>query len=149
MFQKILCADDLSKRALSVLKTALSISEKYGAELIILNVQKNFMDKEERMMLRVDLSDFKDEMTKAAIAVREHIEREVLTLGYEQVKHSISIHEGKPVEVIRRVSDELAVDLIVVGLFGSSILKDKLFGSVAEKICTQSHRSVLTVWNRD
>ncbi|MCX6641122.1 MAG: universal stress protein [bacterium] len=149
MFKKILCADDLSERALMVLKTALELSRKTGAELTILNIREDFLNKEERVMLRVDLSDFKDDMTKTALAVRDHIDKDAESLGYKGSKYQVLLREGKPSREIIAVANELDADIIIVGLFGSSILKDKLFGSTAENLCSHVKRTVLTVWNGD
>lgn len=149
MFKRILFADDLSKKALKAMEVALDLARRYDAELIILNVRQDFMNKDEMVMLRVDVSEFQEDIKKKALRVREKISEDIKKLKGEDVNTEILLHEGKPAEVIITTSKEMDVGLIVVGTHGSSLLKDKLFGSTAKAVVGEAGRSVLAVWTRD
>jgi len=146
MFKKILFADDLSKRALKGLQVALDLCRKYSAELNILNVRENFLNKDEMVMLRVDVSDFQDDMKAKALSVRHKIQSDIESLGGQGVKSQIILREGKPHQVIIDVAAELGADLIVIGTLGVTTLKDKLFGSTIEGVACHAGRSVMVVW---
>jgi nucleotide-binding universal stress UspA family protein len=147
MYKKILFADDLCKRAEKPLKEAIILAKHYNAELYILNVREDFMNKDEMVMLRVDVSDFQDDIKKKAVGIKNKIELDVDEFGGEELKTEILLREGKPEQVICEVAEELNVDLIVLGKHGSSLLKDKVFGSTSHAVINHARRSVLTVWN--
>ena len=147
MYKKILFADDLSKRAEQPLKEAVTLAKCCNAELYILNVREDFLNKEERIMLRVDVSNFQNDMKAKAVEIRKKIELDVDEHGGEELQTVIILREGKPAEIICCVAEELGVDLIVLGKYGSSILKDKVFGSISHAVINHVERSVLTVWN--
>ena len=147
MYKKILFADDLSKRAERPMKEAVTLAKCCNAELTILNVREDFMSKDEMVMLRVDVSDFKDDIKTKAVEIKKKIEMEVDDCGGEALKKEILLREGKPAQMICEVAEALDVDLIVVGKYGSSLLKDKVFGSTSHAVINRARRSVLTVWN--
>ncbi|HDH57072.1 MAG TPA: universal stress protein [Bacteroidetes bacterium] len=149
MFDKILFADDLSKRALKAMKVALDLARKYDAELIILNVREDFLNKDEMVMLRVGVSDFQKEMKEKAIAVRRKIEDDIKSLKAQDIKYQILLQEGKPADEIINTARERDIDLIVVGTHGTSILKGKLYGSIAKAVVSDAGRNVLAVWTEE
>lgn len=149
MYKKILVADDLSKRAEQPLKEAVTLAKCCDAELFVLNVREDFMNKDEMVMLRVDVSDFQDDIKQKAVEIKRKIEFDVDEFGGEGLKSYILLREGKPAQVICDVAEELDVDLIVLGKYGSSLLKDKVFGSTSHAVINHAKRSVLTVWNGD
>ncbi len=148
MYQKILFADDLSRRAQKALREAVELARLVSAELVILNVRQDFLNKEEMIMLRVDLSDVVDDITRKAVEIRRRIELDVDAYGGTDLKYRILLREGKPGEVICQVAEELKVDLVVVGSHGTSPLKDALFGSTAHHVINHAGRSVLAVWTK-
>ncbi len=60
MFSQILCATDLSPRSDEALHVAVHMAARYGAQLTILNVHEEFMDKSEMVMLRVSVDQMQD-----------------------------------------------------------------------------------------
>lgn len=149
MFKKILCADDLSHRARKVLATALDLARQYGAELVILNVREDFLDKDEMVMLRVDVSEFEADMQQKAMAIRHSIESEIEALGGQDLQVEILLREGKPGKTIPLVAQELGADLIVIGTHGLSFIREKLFGATSEEVIQHAGRSILAVWTGD
>jgi len=148
MYKKILFADDLSKRARKALSEALNLARAQGAELIILNVHEEFLDKDEMVMLRVDVSDFQDKMQEKAVAARRHIEADLVDLNGQAVRTKILLREGKPAKEIINVARELDVDLIVVASHGAT-MKEKLLGSTSDYVAKRAKRSVLLIWTGD
>jgi nucleotide-binding universal stress UspA family protein len=146
MYKKILCADDLTKRSHQVLVTALDVARRYGAELVVLNVREDFMDKDEMVMLRVDVSDFENDMRRKAIAIRKQIMDDLQNCEGADVKCEIMLREGKPEKIVPEVAREINADLLVIGTHGVSLLRGMLFDSTAEEIVTHAGRSVLAVW---
>ena len=55
MFTHILCPTDLKERAFIALKKAVQIAHQFNARITMLNVHDEFLNKEEREMLRVSL----------------------------------------------------------------------------------------------
>jgi len=146
MFKKILVADDLHQRALKVLQVALEIARNHQAEMVILNVREDFLDKDEMVMLRVDVSDFQEKMKETALAVRDKICHDLAALGGTDVKCEVLLREGEPAEQIIQVARELQVDLVVVGSHGRQGLKQKFFGSISGDVIQNAQRCVLSVW---
>jgi nucleotide-binding universal stress UspA family protein len=145
MFKKILFADDLSRRVEKILPVMLDLVRRYGAELMILNVREDFLNKDEMVMLRVDVSRFQDDIKEKALAIRNSIEADVRSGGGADLPYTIKIQEGKPAREIIATAKEWGADLIVVGSRGASPLKDKLFGTVTLEIVKKAGRSVLVL----
>jgi len=136
------------------MKVALDLARKYDAELIILNVREDFLNKDEMVMLRVGVSDFQKEMKEKAIAVRRKIEDrkiedDIKSLKAQDIKYQILLQEGKPADEIINTARERDIDLIVVGTHGTSILKGKLYGSIAKAVVSDAGRNVLAVWTEE
>jgi nucleotide-binding universal stress UspA family protein len=148
MYKKILFADDLSKRAHKALGIALEMARTHGAELIILNIHEEFMDKDEMVMLRVDVSDFQEKIQEKAIAARRHIEADLAELKGQDVSTQILLREGKPAKEIVNTAREMDVDLIVVASHGGT-LKEKLLGRTSDYVAKHAGRSVLLIWTGD
>ena len=148
MYKKILFADDLSKRAHEALAAALNLARIHGAELIILNVHEEFLDKDEMVMLRVDVSEFQEKMEGKAVAARRHIEADLAALRGQDVPTQILIREGKPAKEIIEVARELDADLIVVASHGATI-KEKLLGRTSDYVAKRARRSVMLIWTGD
>ncbi|RJP81758.1 MAG: universal stress protein [Candidatus Zixiibacteriota bacterium] len=148
MFTKILCADDLGEHSLEVLRTALDLARRYGAHLTVLNAREDFMNEEEMVMLRVDASNFQEDMRKKALAVQRHIHDDIASFQGQDVAVDILLREGKPEKVIIDVAREINADLIVIGTHGISGLKDRLFGATSQEVIQHAGRTILAVWNR-
>ncbi|MFH1862432.1 MAG: universal stress protein [bacterium] len=149
MLKKILLADDLSKRAHHALELALDVSRKFSAELIILNVREDFLNKDEMIMLRVDVSRFQENLKEKALQIRQHIQQDIESLRGTDVSYSVLLREGKPAQQIVEMAKEISADLVVLGSHGRSLLKDKLLGSTAEEVVLKVRCHILVAWTRD
>lgn len=150
MYKKILFTDDLSQQAIKPLSAAVDLAKKYKAELVILNVRGDFLSKEEMVMLRIDVSKFQNDLKSEALAIRSIIESDLESCGGADLKPDIIIREGaKVAHTICEVAEEVGADLIVIGSHGTSMLKDKLFGSTSQHIIRHTKRSILVVWTKE
>jgi len=73
MFTHILCPTDLKERALIALKKAVQIAHQFNSKITMLNVHDEFINKEEREMLRVSFESMKDKYAQVAIESREQM----------------------------------------------------------------------------
>ena len=55
MFRKILCATDLNDASSEAVKKTVQLAHQYNSKIIMLNIHKEFMTKEEMGMLRVSI----------------------------------------------------------------------------------------------
>ena len=149
MYNKILVADDLSKSAFRVVEAAIALARMCKAELSILNVREDFLNKDEMVMLRVDLSDFQNDMKAKALAVKEKIEKDIISLDGDDVAVKVILREGKAKQVIRDFAEEMDADLIVMGSHGVSGIKDKVFGTTTKAILGHVKRPILVIWTGD
>jgi nucleotide-binding universal stress UspA family protein len=57
MFKHILCPTDLKARSNIATIKAVQIAHQFGSKITLLNIHQEFMDKEERKMLRVSVNE--------------------------------------------------------------------------------------------
>ena len=152
MFHSILCATDLSPRSGKALRAAVHLAAHYGAELTVLNVHEEFMDKEEMVMLRVSVDHMQAHFRDIALRAREEMRERVTAIGVEDLKVHYLLHEGKAAETILKTAEEIAsgrqdpgVVLTVIGSNGRDSLKDLILGSVAEHVVRHATMPVLVI----
>jgi nucleotide-binding universal stress UspA family protein len=146
MFKKILIADDLSPRALKVLQVGLELARLHKSEVVILNVRQDFLDKDEMVMLRVDVSEFHGDLSRKAKHLRAQIETDVAVQGGNDLKIEIIFREGKPGKTIPETAREVEADLIVIGTHQVSRLKEALWDGAVEQVVRHAGKTVLAVW---
>jgi len=149
MFKNILLADDLGKRVEKAIKAAVSMTKCHKAKLTVLNVREDFMNKDEMVMLRVDVSKFHEDIKEKALEIKKKIELDVGEAGGDTIDKEVIIREGKPMEVICEVADEIDADLIIMGTHGNNPLKDVIFGSTTHHVINHAKRSVMAVWTKE
>ena len=152
MFHSILCATDLSPRSEQALRAAVQLAAHFGAELTVLNVHEEFMDKQEMVMLRVSVDHMQEHFREIALKAREEMRERVSAIGVEDLKVHYLLHEGKAAETILKTAAEIAagqqgqgVVLTVMGSNGRDSLLDMLLGSVAEHVVRNATMPVLVI----
>lgn len=151
---KVLCSIDFSSFSPEVLAQAVVLAQKYGAELLVLNVvNEKAYEELERVSGRLTMLDGVAE--KAIEAEEEHRAGRLRGLLAElkqegeplaEVTHSSRIAVGLPYERILEIADEFAADLIVMGAKGrTSFTKTLRFGSTAEKVFRRAGCKVMFV----
>jgi nucleotide-binding universal stress UspA family protein len=138
LFNRILCAADLSEASTATVAFALSLAEEQQAELILLHVLEGlqlYKNAPELEGLRRQLQDAASQQLAASVPAeaREWCGvRELVTPGRAH-------HE------ILKVAAERGVDLIVMGASGHGPIGRVLFGSTSQSVVRAAHCPVLTV----
>ena len=162
--KKILYATDLSENARVAFAYAVSLSNLYGAQLVMLHVLPEDPKLDEQVKGYVDAEMWQDIKNKhvddarsALIGKRRgpQVVQEVLDhfrqdAGRQSEKadtqaDEIVVESGDPVEIIVSAAEEKNCDLIIMGRHGYGALKDALMGGVARGVLQQSAKPVLLV----
>jgi len=93
MFTHILCPTDLKERAFIALKKAVQIAHQFNARITMLNVHDEFLNKEEREMLRVSFDSLKAEYDKIAVESREQMRAAIRQLNAEDIQVAYKLRE--------------------------------------------------------
>jgi nucleotide-binding universal stress UspA family protein len=145
MFTHILCPTDLKERAFIALKKAVQIAHQFNARITMLNVHDEFLNKEEREMLRVSFDSLKAEYDKAAVESREQMRAAIRQLNAEDIQVAYKLREGKPAKKIVKVAEKLSVDLIVMATDGRDSIKDFVTGTITEHVINHAPCPVLVI----
>ncbi len=145
MFKHILCPTDMKGRAKLALKKAVQIAHQFGAKITLLNVHPEFMDREEREMLRVSVEKMEAKCRQIAIESKAEMQAIIKRLHAEDIVVDYLLREGKPERAIATVAAELDVDLIVICTDGRDNLKDFITGTITEKVINSLVCPVLVI----
>ena len=140
-FRKILVPLDFSKLSEMALPWAGLLSERFGAEIVLLHVMERFpLD---HILVREMTGDAFAPFTKTA---RTDLEQRARSLGKSTGTNvSALVRHGKPYERICQTAKSLGADLIVLSTHGHTGLKHVLLGSTAERVIRHSPCPVLAV----
>ncbi len=138
--KKILAPVDGSQNSFEALMSAKDMAEKFGGQIVILNVQKpaSFETSE-------PVPDY--EMDPDALKRRG---KEVLDKAEELVKGTSAevktlFTVGDPAEQILNLIDKEGADMVVMGSHGLSGVRRFLIGSVSNKVLQHSSKPVLVI----
>jgi nucleotide-binding universal stress UspA family protein len=148
MFNHILCPTDLKERSDIAVKKAVQIAHQFGSKITLLNIHPEFMDKEEREMVRVSVTDMKEKFKRIAMDSKEEMKAEIHKLHAEDLEVDYLLHEGKPEKVIVEVAKQLGIDLIIMSTDGKDNLMDFVTGTITEHVINHSLCPVLVIPNR-
>ena len=95
MFSHILCATDLSPRSDETLRVAVHMAAKYDSRLTMLNVNEEFVDEDEMVMLRVSVEQMQERFKQVAVKAKTPMQDLVTAVGVEDLKVAHLIREGK------------------------------------------------------
>ncbi|MFT4621861.1 MAG: nucleotide-binding universal stress UspA family protein [Myxococcota bacterium] len=140
MIKKVMVPLDQSQLARKVLDMALSIVDKFDADLVLLRIDHRpaTLDAD---VVEQDL-DYIDKETEALLD--EATER----LGAHTIHRSrisAEVRSGPLVETIAAAVQEHMIDLVIMGTHGRSGLYEQLTGSTSEQIVANTSVSVLVV----
>jgi len=145
MFNKILCATDLSKEDNPAITKAVQVAHQFNSSIIILNVHDEFMDKEEMEMLRVNVESVQSEFEKTAILAKNEMKGIIHSLHAEDIKVQFILKKGKPNKIICEEAVNLDADLIVLGKSSKGNISKILLGSTAAYIVNHASVPILVV----
>lgn len=120
---KILCAFDGSAHSGKALREAIELALALQAPLIILSVADNHNLREAR------------EMAESGIEIARAHECAAATL----------VIEGRTDQVVTMKAEELGCDLIVVGAYGHSRIREAMLGSTTTSLITRAKKPILLV----
>ena len=139
MYKKILVPTDGSEFAKKAQKHALFLASVSGAEIIAVSVTEN------NFVNGLPLDDEVYQLNQILNERSEENLKEFDELNEENIKITHVVREGSPARVILEVSEEEAVDLIVMGSSGKSGFDRFIMGSVADKVVNSAKCAVLVV----
>jgi len=127
MTPRILVPVDSSATTARTIEAIIRHRERFSGELTLLHVVDV-----ERFAYRM-IPDFQlDMIRQSALKAGEHllqgVQKQLLEAG---VSAAIRLESGAPRQLVCRVANEEAFDLLVLGRRGSGEIRDVLFGSVA------------------
>ena len=145
MYKKILCAIDLKRKADKAFEKAVQLAHQFNSEIVLLNINDDFQNKEEMVMSRVNVGLINEKYRKIAIDAKLQLQTLTENLETEDIDVSVMLRKGKPGEVIVKVSKEIESDLIVLGTNGKDSIKDYFLGTTASYVVEHSTVPTLTV----
>lgn len=139
----ILCPVDFSDYSDYAMRYAAMLAGKFEAKLTLLHVVAPVMvplpgDALVPPMRQVDIADIAD-------ACKERLAKAAGGFAESGLAIDCRVTNGVPFMEILRISEELGVDLIVMGTHGRSGLAHIMIGSVAERVVRKARCPVLTV----
>ncbi len=142
-FKKILCPTDFSEPACRAIKAAGELADTFSAELILLHVVGAIPALDTPTgMVGFDVSAYQKELTDSAEkSLQERLEKHIP----EAVTARTLVVHGEAAHEIVRVAKEEGVDLIVVSTHGATGWRERIFGSVSEKVLRHAEGPVLTI----
>lgn len=148
MFTRILVPLDGSDESEEALIPAAAIAEKFGSELVLLEVSPGFG----RTVGATIAEAFGALGSVQREIIAEQVREETASAYLDAVREACGHPEwktvqadGEPAEVIVEQAQELGCDLIVMATRERSRLKRQILGSVAEEVIRSSGAPVLVV----
>lgn len=145
MFKKILIPLDGSALSEKALPAALEVSNKFGAELILLRVVERpqaYLHADGWVDLEL-INSIEEQAKKAVARYLQEKEAELAIQG--QIVTSMMWERQFPADAIIEAAEELDVELIVMSTHGHGGLTRWVFGSVADKVLRKAHVPVLLI----
>ena len=149
MFDRILCAHDLTEEAKPVLRAALDLGRQLGATVHVLHVVTPPLAIPPGIWLQVPAPDMTSLEEQIQGAAAEELERAIRDARCEGDPQTIAhVHLGEASASILAYADKLDAGLLVMGTHGRKGWQHLMLGSVAERVIRMSPIPVLTVSTR-
>ncbi len=155
LIQKILYATDLSENSRNALNYAVSLAQKYAAQIYILNVLESlsnltqleisgYLGSEEWERLQKD--NEKQLLNDIKTRLREFCADAASGSPLCNVEDdNILVQKGVPVIKILEAADTTRADIIIMGTHGYGMVKDALMGGTVRRVLRRSPLPVLVV----
>lgn len=142
--KKIVCPVDFSEASKRALQNAITLAQKFKAELTVLNVFEPVSYLSKRF--EVDNAEENKELMRAQ---EKQFYEFLKNFNLDSVKHEPVIRSGLPnVEILNHIKEN-GIDLLLIGTTGSTVLSRLLMGSVTEKVTRETPCSFITVKAKD
>jgi nucleotide-binding universal stress UspA family protein len=148
LIQNILVAVDGSENANRALDFALELAEKFDSALVVLNVsevlamgvipqESTTYSFENMVILGKDLRKIHEEIISKAVSHANAVKPNLVI--------SSILRDGDPATEIVSVAKDNGFDAIVIGHRGSSIARERVLGSISEKVAHMAPCPVVIV----
>jgi nucleotide-binding universal stress UspA family protein len=137
MIAKLLVAYDGSKQSDKAFEVALDIASKYSAKMIVLAVARP-----PEPPVAVEMAAV---LETAAAYYQEHFKRLSEQTAASGIEAIFQVKVGHPAEQIVQVAHKEQADAIVMGHRGETLLQKWLLGSVAKRVLSYAHCTVIIV----
>ncbi|WP_256298666.1 universal stress protein [Haloarchaeobius salinus] len=124
MFERLLIAVDGSDCATRAARAGVAMAATYGATVDAVTAVHDELDEDDAGRVLEDVESIAEE---AGVTVTSHV-----------------VH-GRPARSVVSLADEIDADAVVVGRHGRSGFRERLLGSVTERVLRRTERPVLTV----
>ena len=145
MIKNILLGIDFSPKSNIAFQYAIELKKQYNAELTVLSVNEEFLNKDEMIMSRVSVEEIKKNNEEIALNTKRTFQDMLLKLDIQDSDIQIVQREGAASEEIIKYSEENSIDFIIIGLNAHSAIEELLLGSTAKRIINNSKIPVLVV----
>jgi nucleotide-binding universal stress UspA family protein len=124
MFERLLIATDGSDCATQAASAGVAMAATYGASVAAVAVAHDELEEEDAARILQEVETIGED---AGVTVESHVV------------------SGRPAKAVVTLADEVDADAIVVGRHGRSGFRERLLGSVTERVLRRTDRHVLTV----
>ena len=145
MFKNILCPVDMHPRSKMALRKAINIAHQFNSKIVLLSIHEEFISKKQMIMSRVSVSSLGEEFKKIATEAKNDMKNLVKDLEADDIKCEYILRDGIPADIIIKLSNEMDIDLIVMGTNGRDSLSDYILGSTTQKVVEKSKCPVLVM----
>ena len=145
MFKNILCPVDMHPRSKMALRKAINIAHQFNSKIVLLSIHEEFISKKQMIMSRVSVSSLGNEFKKIAREAKNDMNNLVKELEADDIKCEYILRDGIPADIIVKLSNEMDIDLIVMGTNGRDSLSDYIVGSTTQKVIEKSKCPVLVM----
>ena len=153
--RRILYATDLSENSAYAFGYALNLAKKYDAEIIILHVIDETMERSLYMLGAFPNQEpLEGNLKKKITYMTEEINNRLKIFIDKKVADdpesadkvvSIEVCKGYPANEILKTADALHCDVIVMGTHGKGIVSQAFFGSVAKRVLRRVRKPVFII----
>ena len=147
--KRVLFPTDFSSASESAREYALTLAERFDAELHLLHVIHDWVERMPEFGMGLSVPAWAEQGPARRRDLEESAIRQLPALtpsGWsEQHRVTIAVKEGEPFVEIVKYAREHEIDLIVIGTHGRGAVAHALLGSVAERVVRKAPCPVLTV----
>jgi len=152
MYRKILVAFDGSEPSKHALDHAVSISDKWKSELVILSVVARAMKKEfpdegfgaAPITAAQDMSEYQEKMKEIYAGSLREAEADIEE-AFPDLVVATKLMEGRPSAIIVEEAEEETIDLIVIGSRGIGGITGWILGSTSRRVVESCTKPILVV----
>jgi len=146
MIKNILLGSDFSPKSNIAFQYAIEFQKQYNATLTVLNVNEDFLSKDEMVMSRVSVEKVKKTNEELALNTKKKFDELLSDLNINtSLDIKIIQREGAASDEIIEYSENNNIDIIIIGSNGHSAIEELFVGSTAKRIIDNSKIPVLVV----